>query len=138
MRADLRRLPNRDVWYRATHERYYAGRLIGLLRNGEASIIVEDDTVGIPWILPEAIPYGKDKVKCWFFHNPTENHREVMEELGVKMGEEDMKPVCETKKPSVSAEFVANVVEAELEAHRDKKNGNHMDRGAKVASGKSK
>src|SRR5258708_20638477 len=129
MHANLRALPNRDIWYRAAHEKYHPGRLTELNKDGVATLILESGEWGIPWIISD-IPYGKDKLKHWYFHDPSEEHRILMENLVVIMPPEDSVPSWYVAPPAPkvavpSAEFVQNVIEGALEETRDKRNGNH-------------
>jgi hypothetical protein len=131
MQADLRALPNRDIWYRAAQSKWYPGRLADLFKGGEATIVLESSEWGVPWQLGE-VPYGKNKVKCWYFHSPNQEARKLMETLGVPMTEEDMVPAWQVslpaakeapEKPLVTPEFAEAVIENTLEDLRNHDNG---------------
>src|SRR5208282_3958961 len=56
-----------------------------------AQLVLDAGDWGVNWLMDNA-PFGKGKVGHWYFHNPTEETRMVMANLGIEMTEAEMTP----------------------------------------------
>jgi hypothetical protein len=148
------------------HDRHVSGKLVQLANEetkndkGEiekkiiAQIVLDAGDWGVNWLMDNA-PYGKGKIGHWYFHNPTEETRLVMANLGVDMTEKEMTPAFKeisleklkkieparmpfAPEPAPGApltqEAVSAVVEQALERHsKAQKNGAEQPQEAKKA-----
>jgi hypothetical protein len=142
MIADLRALRSRDIWYMSKHDRHVPGKLTQLSEGGSAQVCLEAGDWGVNWLM-DNVPYGTGQLHHWYFHEPSEEARIVMANLGVEMTDEEMIPQWQTVKvaplkkrvqieampyappsssnPNITLEVVKTAVETALEKH-DKKN----------------
>ena len=110
MKADLRKLPNREIWYQgkpAKPETAMPGRLLELTQGGLAIIICETAMFGTPYRV-EDVPYGKGIAGHWWWHDPKKQHVITMKNLDAEMPPEDVIPdwleALELPKPKTESE----------------------------------
>jgi len=148
------------------HDRHVSGKLVqlateeskndrgGIDKKIIAQLVLDAGDWGVNWLMDNA-PFGKGKVGHWYFHNPTEETRMVMANLGIEMTEAEMTPAYKEislealrkvepiKMPfapeaapgaPLTQETVSAVVEKALEKHnKAAKNGSEEPTEAKKA-----
>lgn len=155
MLADLRALRSRDIWYRSKEDRFVPGKLTQLTSEEEVDgkvrilgqICLEAGDWGVNWLM-DNVPYGPGRLHNWYFHEPTEETRTVMANLGVTMSDDDMVPQWKQmnvqplqKKtkgiampfqppPAPNAPLTADLVEATVEKALEKHSSKGQKNGA--------
>lgn len=146
----LRRIPDREIIYLMRYKdtaKEYHGRLVDIRWDKQSKqvrgdIQLESNDWGV--LYPHSdIPYGKDKLGCWFFKHPHPETSKVMGELGHEMTAYDMLPgwkipekpseELEAKEEKLDPAFVQAAVQEGLEKHRNHDNGGETAAGAKAA-----
>lgn len=124
IQADIKLLPCNRIWYSPAHNKYYRGTVERLYKDGLADIRCESMELG-DHVDMEEVKYGKEQVKCWYFHNISEATKTIMENLGRPLDEFESVPAFHVRKKEVpiEEEFVKKVVESKLEELKESPNG---------------